>query len=65
MNIGVVPQAPDGLGLLGGLEDDIAVRLDAWHPEAVLLYDRLLLAQQLFHLCCKTRARVSGRRANQ
>ena len=41
---------PDDLCLLSSLEYDIAVRLDAVHPEAILLYDGTILAEQLLHL---------------
>lgn len=51
--------APDGLGLLGSLEDDIAVRLDVGHPKGILLYHRILLAQQLLRLCVSGGALVS------
>lgn len=41
---------PNDLCLLSGLKYDVAVCLDAVHPEAVFLDDRTVLAEQLLHL---------------
>lgn len=52
---------PDGLRLLSIFENDIAVRFDAVHPEAVLLDDCTLLAEQLLHLHCTDPASAGSR----